>query len=87
MKTIIIEDEERSREMLLHMLTQHFKDIEVLAVCASAEEGKAAIEELGPDLVLFARFIPPRLLHVLVVISSPAGSGIRFLLCILESLQ
>src|SRR3954466_9365813 len=51
MKTIIIEDEERSREMLLNMLSLHFKDIEVLAVCASAEEGKASIEELHPDLV------------------------------------
>jgi two-component system LytT family response regulator len=51
-KTIIIEDEARSREMLLSMLRTHFADVEVLAVCSNIEEGKAAIEGLRPDLVL-----------------------------------
>ena len=48
---IIIEDEQRSREMLREMLHQHFKNIAVHAVCASAEEGKAAIKAYQPDLV------------------------------------
>lgn len=50
-KAIIIEDEQRSREILRNMLNQHFKNIAVLAVCASAEEGKAAIKTYQPDLV------------------------------------
>ena len=44
-KTIIIEDEARSREILHSMLLDHFNDVEVLAVCSNTEEGKAAIED------------------------------------------
>ena len=51
-KVIIIEDEQRSREILNTMLLTHFNDVEVLAVCANLEEGKIAIEQLHPDLVL-----------------------------------
>jgi two-component system, LytTR family, response regulator len=51
-KTIIIEDEAHSREILYNMLQQHFKNIEVLAVCKNIQEGKAAIENLHPHLVL-----------------------------------
>ncbi len=50
-RAIIIEDEENSRKILYDMLTQHFKHIEVMAVCKNVDEGKAAIEELHPDLV------------------------------------
>lgn len=41
-----------SRDLLEKMLQRHFQYIEVLAVCKNATEGKAAIEELHPDLVL-----------------------------------
>ena len=51
-KTIVIEDEKNSRDILLGMLRGHFSNIEVMAVCTNAEEGKAAIEQLHPDLVL-----------------------------------
>lgn len=51
-KTIIIEDEENSRTVLYNMLTQHFKNVEILAVCKNIEEGKNAIEQLDPELVL-----------------------------------
>lgn len=51
-KTIIIEDEAHSRDILSNMLQQHFKNVEVLAVCKNTEEGKIAIENLHPDLVL-----------------------------------
>ncbi|WP_018615348.1 LytR/AlgR family response regulator transcription factor [Segetibacter koreensis] len=50
-KAIIIEDEERSREMLRDMLTEHFKNITVMALCKDVAEGKAAIEKFHPDLV------------------------------------
>jgi two-component system LytT family response regulator len=51
-KAVIIEDEENSRIVLSDMLDQHFKNIEVVAVCKNAEEGKTTIENLQPDLVL-----------------------------------
>lgn len=50
-KTIIIEDEENSRTLLYNMISQHFKNVEVIAVCKNIEEGKAAIEQLHPELV------------------------------------
>jgi two-component system LytT family response regulator len=50
-KAIIIEDEENSRTILNNMLHQHFKNIEVVAVCKENNEAKAAIENLNPDLV------------------------------------
>ena len=50
-RVIIIEDEENSRTALQDLLKQHFKNIEVMALCRNAEEGKAAIEELRPELV------------------------------------
>lgn len=50
-KAIIIEDEENSRIILNDMLHQHFKNIEVLAICKNNDEAKSAIENLSPDLV------------------------------------
>jgi two-component system LytT family response regulator len=50
-QTIIIEDQQDSREVLQEMLTQHFKNVELVAVCKNAEEGKTAIESFQPDLV------------------------------------
>jgi two-component system, LytTR family, response regulator len=50
-KAIIIEDEKHSRDILDNMLQQHFKQVEVMAVCKNAEEGKTAIENLHPELV------------------------------------
>ncbi len=51
-KVIIIEDEKNSRDILESMLLRHFKNIEILAVCKNAEEGRTAIENLHPDLAL-----------------------------------
>jgi len=51
-KTVIIEDEENSRIILNDMLNQHFKNVEVLASCKNIEEGRAAIEQLHPELVI-----------------------------------
>jgi two-component system, LytTR family, response regulator len=50
-QTIIIEDELHSREVLRDMLVRDFKNVELVAVCANAEEGRAAIEAHQPDLV------------------------------------
>lgn len=50
-RAIIIEDEENSRIVLRNMLSDYFKDIEVLALCKNNKEGKEAIESFQPDLV------------------------------------
>jgi len=51
MKAIIIEDERHNRENLLQMVTGNCPDIEVVAVCSSAAEGRNRILELHPDLI------------------------------------
>src|ERR1700748_681939 len=48
---IILEDEQQSRQLLHEMLTDHFKNIRVLAVCENAEEARIAINEYHPDIV------------------------------------
>lgn len=50
-KAIIIEDEKRSSDLLVEMLTTHFKYITIIAVCKTVEEGKSALNNLNPDLV------------------------------------
>lgn len=50
-RAIIIEDEESSREILIDMLQEHFKNIKVLALCSNNAEAKSAIESLHPDLI------------------------------------
>jgi len=50
-KAIIIDDEENSRETLNLKIQKHCKEVEVLATCASAEEGIETIKKLSPELV------------------------------------
>lgn len=50
-RAIILEDEQRSRQLLHDMLTEHFKDITVLAVCENVEEAVIAIGVHHPDLL------------------------------------
>ena len=50
-RAIILEDEQQSRQLLHEMLTDHFKNILVLAVCENAEEARVAINEYHPDIV------------------------------------
>lgn len=51
-RTVVIEDEELSRRMLLTMLTEHCRQIHVVAEADSVDSGLAAIAELKPQLVL-----------------------------------
>jgi len=51
-RTVVIEDEEHSRRMLLVMLHEHCRQINVVAEADSVETGLAAIAELKPQLVL-----------------------------------
>jgi two-component system LytT family response regulator len=50
-RAIIIEDEENSRKILIDMLEEHFKNINLVAVCSNNNDAKSAIERLHPDLV------------------------------------
>ena len=51
-RTVVIEDEEHSRRMLLAMLHEHCRQISVVAEADSVDSGLAAIAELKPQLVL-----------------------------------
>lgn len=50
-KTIIIEDEEASRETLRNYLTKYCPQVEIFTECKNIIEGKAAIDEYAPQLV------------------------------------
>ena len=51
-KTIIIEDEKQSREVLQLMLENYSNVIELVDSCDTAEKGMASIQKHGPQLVL-----------------------------------
>ena len=50
-RTVVIEDEEHSRKMLLEMLHEHCKQIHVVAEANSVKTGLAAITQQMPQLV------------------------------------
>ena len=50
MKAIIIDDERLARQELKNLLSVH-KEIEVVAECSNAEEAKAKIAEISPDVI------------------------------------
>ena len=51
LKTIIVEDEETSRETLRNYLNKYCEGIEIIAECEDIKKGKVAIEKWNPDLV------------------------------------
>lgn len=52
LRTIIIDDENNSREKLQYLLNMYCKDmVEVVQVCSSGEEGLDAISKHRPDLI------------------------------------
>lgn len=59
MKVVIVDDERLSREELKRLLKNH-PDVEVIAECGNAEEGKRKIEELKPDLVFLDIEMPDK---------------------------
>ena len=50
-RTVVIEDEEHSRKMLMEMLHEHCRDIKVVADADSVRTGLNAITEHRPELV------------------------------------
>ena len=58
-RSIIVEDEKKNRDTIVKMFAEYFPNIEVLAVCESTEQGKAAIEQFKPDLAFLDVELPP----------------------------
>jgi two-component system, LytTR family, response regulator len=50
MKAIIVDDERLARNELKNLLAE-YKDIEIIAECANAEEAKDKIDQLKPDVI------------------------------------
>ncbi len=50
-KTIIVEDEKNIRENLQKLLKEYCPQVEIIAVCGSAKEGRKAIIKHKPDLI------------------------------------
>lgn len=50
-RCIIVEDEQHNRENLKNILDEYSPEVEVVAACSSALEGRQQILELKPDLV------------------------------------
>ncbi len=50
MKAIIIDDERLARQELKNLLAAH-KDVEIIAECSDANQGKEKINEMKPDIV------------------------------------
>lgn len=65
-KAIIIEDEKSNRENLAKILSEYCNQVEIVALCSSAVEGRKAIMEHQPDLVFLD-------------IEMPGGSGFSLL--------
>lgn len=59
MRVVIVDDERLSREELKRLL-KNYPDVEILAECANAQEGKKKIEELKPDLVFLDIEMPDK---------------------------
>ncbi len=72
-RAIIIEDEKNNRENLAKILSEYCPKVEVVALCASAVEGRKAIIENQPDLVFLD-------------IEMPGGNGFS-LLASIESIN
>ncbi len=58
LKTVIVEDEIPSQEVLVNYLNQYCKDVEIVAVTKSLKTGITAIKQYKPDLVFLDVRLP-----------------------------
>ena len=59
LRAVVIDDEKRSRNVLIRMLEQFCTDVDVVGTADGVEAGKAAIREHRPDLVFLDVEMPP----------------------------
>jgi two-component system LytT family response regulator len=57
-KTIIIEDEQKSRELLAMLVEKNCPQLELVAVAKNVKEGVEMINSLNPDLVFLDISMP-----------------------------
>ena len=55
MKAVIIEDEQKSRDMLADILKKNFPQITILGLAKNVAEGVALIQTLKPNLLEITR--------------------------------
>ncbi|MES2328204.1 MAG: LytTR family DNA-binding domain-containing protein [Bacteroidota bacterium] len=60
MKTIIIEDGDKTREQLKELLSEHCKQVQVIGEAENADEGAKLILDSKPDLVLLDIQMPKK---------------------------
>ena len=60
LKTIIIDDEPKGRQMMRRLLENYCSDVKVVGLADSADSGKRMIEEQHPDLVFLDIEMPHR---------------------------
>lgn len=60
LKTVLIDDEPRGLSSLQKLLEYNCPDVEVAAMCSSADEGKVAITDLQPNLVFLDIAMPEK---------------------------
>ena len=54
-RTIVVEDEKRNMDLLLHFLKKYCRNIEVVATCATFENALSTLNSIEVDLV-FLKF-------------------------------
>ncbi len=78
MRVIIIEDEEKARQLIVHLLYAVDEQIRVVGQACNAEEGKKLIEELLPDVVFLDIKMPGKSGIELVRNLAPKGYHIQY---------
>lgn len=51
LKALIVDDEERARDVLAHLLGKHFPDLQIIDQCKDVEEAVLCIQTNKPDVV------------------------------------
>jgi two-component system LytT family response regulator len=57
-KALIVEDENKSRELLQALVTKHCEGVQVVAVAANVKEGVEAVNKFAPDLIFLDISMP-----------------------------
>jgi two-component system LytT family response regulator len=58
-KIVLIDDEERNRQLLHHLITKHCPNADIIGEASSVDEGFDVIKNTNPDLILLDISMPP----------------------------